>query len=166
LEIFVKHDTAAEGTEEFFVNLSEPVNVTIADGQAKGTIFDDDALVLVTQEGSQRGVALDSALLTKEAFPINNSPSFFSANNRTRLALFAVGLKLASGETVTATAEDSVGIVQPLAVEYVGQVPNYNMFGLTEIVVKLNDQPTTGDLKIKITVHGVTSNTVLVAIHP
>lgn len=167
LQIFVKGDTTAEGTEDFFINLSDPVNVIIADGQAKGTIFDDDALVLVTQEGSQRAVALDSATLAKEVFPINHAN--FGSTNRTRLALFAVGLKLASGEAataVTASAEDSQGNVQPLTVEFVGRVPNFNFFGFNEVVVKLNDQPTAGDLKIRVSLHGVTSNPVLVAVKP
>lgn len=167
LQIFVKGDTIAEGTEDFFINLSDPVNVIIADGQAKGTIFDDDALVLLTQEGTQRAVALDSALLTKEAFPINHAN--FGSTNRTRIAVFAVGLKLASGEAttaVTASAEDSQGNVQPLTIEFVGRVPNFNFFGFTEVVVRLNDQPTTGDLKIRVSLHGETSNPVLVAVHP
>jgi Calx-beta domain len=168
LQIFVKGDTAEEAAEDFFVNLSDPENVIIADGQAKGTIFDDDALVLVTQEGSQRAAALDAALLTKEAFPINRS-TFFGSDNRMRIAVFAVGLKLAQGEptsAVTATAEDAQGNMQPVTVEFVGHVPNYHMFGFTEIVVKLNSAPTTGDLKIRVTLHGETSNPVLVAVQP
>jgi len=163
--VFIKGDTAVEGTEQFFLNLSNPVNATIADGQAVVTIVDDDALILLGQESSSRGAALDSALLTKENFPLTNPP-FFSADTRTRLAVFAIGLKLAGGETasaVTASAEDSVGGVRPLTVEFVGQVPNFNW--LTEVVVKMNDQiPVPGDVKIRITLHGVTSNPILVGL--
>jgi hypothetical protein len=39
----VSGDTKFEPTEDFFVNLSNPVNATIADGQGKGTILNDDA---------------------------------------------------------------------------------------------------------------------------
>jgi len=163
--VFIKGDTAVEGTEQFFLNLSNPVNATIARGQAVVTIVDDDALVLLGQDSSPRGAALDSALLTKESFPITNPP-FFSSDNRTRLAVFAIGLKLAAGETasaVTASAEDSVGGVRPLTVEFVGTVPNFNW--LTEVVVKLNDQiPVPGDAKIRITLHGTTSNPILVGL--
>jgi hypothetical protein len=35
-------DTRKEANETFFVNLSAPVNATIADGQGLGTILDDD----------------------------------------------------------------------------------------------------------------------------
>lgn len=38
----VKEDTLVEGTEHFFVNLSNAVNATIADGRAVGIILDDD----------------------------------------------------------------------------------------------------------------------------
>lgn len=167
LQIFIKHDTAVEGTEEFFVNASNPVNATIGDAQGKATIIDDDALLLVTQPASQRAVAVDSVFLSKESFPINNSN--FGPENRTRISLFAIGLKLAASETaaaVTATAEDSQGTVQPLPVEFVGKLQNFDFSWLTQVVVRLNDQPTTGDLKVKISLHGQLSNTVLVAVRP
>jgi hypothetical protein len=155
-------DTLVEGTEEFFVNLSKPVNATIADGQAVATIIDDDALILLNPPSSQRGAALDSVLFTQETFPIVNTLNF-SPDNRTRLAVFAIGLKLAAGETasaVTATAEDSQGTVRPLTVEFVGKVPNF--FWLTQVVVKLNDQILPGDVKVRVSLHGVPSNALLV----
>ena len=162
LQILVKGDTAVEGTEDFFLNLSAPVNATIADGQGKGTIIDDDALLLLTQEGSARAAALDSVAATKETFRLNNSN--FGALNRTRISLFAIGLN-APGE-VTATGEDAQGNTQPLTVEAVNRIPDNNFLWLTQIVVRLNDQPTTGDLKIRISWHGKTSNAVPIAIQP
>ena len=164
--VFVRGDSVVEGPEQFFVNLSSPVNATIADGQAVATIVDDDGLILVTEPGSQRAVALDSVFLTRDPFPIRNDFNT-SSDHVTRISLFALGLKLAAGETasaVTATAEDSQGTVRPLVVEFVGK-PNFE--GFMQVVLKLNDQITiTGDVKIKITLHGETSNTVLVAVKP
>jgi hypothetical protein len=40
--IFVKGDTNVETENVFFVNLSQPVNAVIGDGQGKGTIVNDD----------------------------------------------------------------------------------------------------------------------------
>ena len=83
-----------------------------------------------------------------------------------RIVVFAVGLKLAQGENasaVTATAEDSVGTIRPLTVESVDVVPNMN-FWLTQVTLKLNDQVPAGDMKVRITLHGVTSNAVNVAV--
>jgi hypothetical protein len=157
LTVFIKGDTAVEGTENFFLNLSNPVNATIADGQGMGTIVDDDQLILLEQTGSQRTVALDSVIFTKEIFPIINERNF-SSDQRTRLAVFAIGLKLAAGETasaVTATAEDSQGTIRPLTVEFVGKVPNFAW--LTQVVVKLSDQIVPGDVKIRISLHGETN---------
>jgi hypothetical protein len=163
--VFAIGDTVIEGTEQFFLNLSNPVNATIADGQAVATIIDDDALILLTQPNSQRAAALDSVLFTQETFPIVNTLNF-SSDNRTRISVFAIGLKLSAGETaaaVTATAEDSLGTVRPLTVEFVDKVPNF--FWLTQVVVKLNDQlPTPGDVKIRISLHGQTSNAVLTGV--
>ena len=162
LTVFIIGDTAVEGTEDFFLNLSNPVNATIADGQGVGTIIDDDALILLNQTGSQRAVAIDSVTYIKETLPIINERNF-SSDKRTRLAVFAIGLKLAAGETasaVTATAEDSVGTVTPLTVEFVGKVPNFPW--LTQVVVRLTDQIVPGDAKIRISLHGETSNAGLV----
>ena len=162
--ILIKGDTAVEGTEDFLVNLSNPVGATIADGQGVGTIIDDDALTLLNQTNSTRGVVLDSVTYVAETLPIITERNF-SSDQRTRLLVFAIGLKLANGETasaVTATAEDSTGTVRPLTVEAVGQVPNFPW--LTQVVVKLTDQIVPGDVKIRISLHGQTSNFVLVAL--
>lgn len=165
--VFIQADSVTEGPEQFSINLSNPVNATIADGQGIATIFDNDALLLVTEAGSQRAIALDSVFLTRDPLPIHNEFNF-SSDDLTRISLFAIGLKLAAGETasaVTATAEDSQGTVRQLTVEFVGKPPFDQ--GFTQVILKLTDQiTTTGDLKIKITLHGETSNTVLVAVKP
>jgi hypothetical protein len=167
LSVFTKGDTAVEGTENFFVNLSNPVNATIAHGQGVCTIVDDDSLALLNQSTVQRGASLDSVLFTTEPFPIQRDNNF-NPDHLTRIIVFATGLKLANNETasaVTATAEDSQGTVRPLVVEFVGNVPTYDW--LTQVNLKLNDQiALTGDIKVKITLHGASSNTILVAVKP
>lgn len=166
--VFVKGDSVVEGTEQFFVNLSSPANVTIADGQAIGTIVDDDGLVLATEPNSQRAVALESVFLTRDPFSIHNDFNT-SSDHLTRISLFAIGSKLAAGEgasAVTATAEDSQGTIRPVVVEFAGS-PNFQ--GFTQVVLKLSDQLITagaGDVKIRITLHGETSNAVLVGVKP
>ena len=162
--ILIAGDIAVEGTENFFVNLSNPVNATIADAQGMGTIIDDDALILLQQTGSTRGVVLDSVTFVAETLPIITERNF-SSDQRTRLLVFAIGTKLADGEQasqVTATAEDSTATVRPLTVESARNVPNFPW--LTQVVVKLTDQIVPGDVKIRISVHGQTSNPVPVAL--
>lgn len=162
LTVFIKGDTAVEGTENFFVNLSTPVNATIADAQGVATIVDDDALLLLNQTNSTRAVALDSVTFVAETLPIITERNF-SSDHRTRLAVFAIGLKLANGEpasAITATAEDSTGTARPLTVEFVTPAPNFPW--LTQVNLKLTDQIVPGDVKIRISLHGQTSNPVLV----
>jgi len=162
--ILIKGDTAVEGTEDFSVNLSNPVNATIADGQGVGTIVDDETLILLERTGSTRGVALDSVTFVAETLPIVTERNF-SSDQRTRLLVFAIGTKLADGEQgsqVTASAEDSTGTLRPLTVESARTVPNFPW--LAQVVVKLTDQIVPGDVKIRISVHGQTSNPVPVAL--
>lgn len=164
LTVFVIADTTVEGTENFFVNLSNPVNATIGRGQGEATIIDDDALLLLNQTNSTRGVALDSVTFVAEPIGIITERNF-SADQRARLMVFAIGTKLPNGEqagAVTASAEDSTGSVRPLTVESARKVPNFPW--LTQVVMKLTDQIVPGDVKIRITVHGQTSNPVLVAL--
>jgi len=163
--VFVRGDTDVEPSEQFFLNLSSPVNATIADGQGVGTIVDDDGLVLATEAGSQRAVALESVFFTRDPFSIHNDFNT-SSDHITRISLFIIGSKLAAGETasaVTASSEDSQGTIRPLVVEFAGK-PNFE--GFTQVIVRLSDQLATGDVKIKITLHGETSNTVLVGVKP
>src|SRR5207237_6460171 len=42
ITVFVNGDTNFEPDEQFFVNLSNPMSATIADGQGSGTITNDD----------------------------------------------------------------------------------------------------------------------------
>ena len=170
--VFIIGDTIVETNEQFFLNLSNPVNCTIGDGQGVGTIIDDDdgALVLMNQENSSRGLALDSVFHTAETFAINTGDlPFYSSDHRNRIVVFAMKLKLAAGENasaVTATAEEAGGTIRPLIVEAVGPVPGMNNW-LKQVVLKLNDQITTAqDVKVRITLHGVTSNPVTVAVKP
>ncbi len=166
--VIVAGDTAVEGIEHFFVNLVNPVNTTIIDGQGVGTIVDDDALVLLTDANSQRALALNSLTQAAEPFSISNDFTV-SSDHLTRISLFAIGMKLNSGEnvaaSVTATAEDIRGGVHPLTVEFAGDVPGFNW--LTQIVVKLNPSITfPNDVKIRIRYLETTSNVVTVAVEP
>jgi len=51
LTVTVNGDVATEPDEIFLVNLSNPVNATIADGQGRGTIVNDDALPALSIAG-------------------------------------------------------------------------------------------------------------------
>ena len=139
--------------------------MTIADNSAVGTIIDDDSLRLLTEEGSQHALSLESVFFVTDPFPVLNTLNF-SSDQRTRIILFATGLKLAPGEdatAVTARAQDPNVGVHPLQVEFVGPVPSFPW--LTQVVVKLPDGlGDKGSALVSISVHGADSNQVIVAI--
>ena len=87
ITVTVNGDLAVEGDETFFVNLSNPANATIADGQGVGTIIDDDIASL----------SINDVTVTE-------------GNAGTVNAIFTVSLSAASSQVVTvdyATANDT-----------------------------------------------------------
>jgi hypothetical protein len=165
LSVSVNGDLLNEETSlTFNVNLATPTNATIADSQGVGTITDDDAPVLATEQNSQRAIALDAITFVRDPFAVTNL-NYFGSDKRTRVTLFATNLSLTSGVVVTAQAVDSQQLSHPLLVEYVGSMPTF--LGFTEVVVKLPDGiVNAGDLQVTITVRGRTSNSVLVGVTP
>jgi glucose/arabinose dehydrogenase len=148
----------------FAVNLSVATNASISDNQGAGTIVDDDAPVLATEENSQRAIALDTMFFLRDPFAIT-TPPWFEPNQRTRVSLFATNLSVIPGLVVTAEAVDSQQTTHQLPVEFVSSLPTF--LGLTQLVVKLPDGIVpAGDLQVRITVNGQTSNAVLVGIKP
>jgi uncharacterized protein GlcG (DUF336 family) len=120
--------------------------------------------VLFSQPDSTRALAVDSVTKTREPFSVI-PPVPFSADNSTRVMLFAGNLRLQAGETaevVAADAEDESHIIHALKVEYVGSVPDIEW--ATAVVVKLNQQlDDVGDVLVRISYRGVGSNRVRIA---
>ena len=114
---------------------------------------------LFTVVSTDRAVAFDSVTMMRDPFPLNTAFNF-SSDRRTRIILLASNADLLPGENssaVTAQAEDSLLMVYPLTVEFVGKVPGFDW--LTEIVVKLPESIAgNGDVLLSITLHGRTSS--------
>ena len=121
--------------------------------------------VLLSQATNTRAVAFESVTLKAEPFPTTASMAF-SSDTRTRICIFAMNLELLAGEganAFTADVQDSAGKLYGLQVEYVGQVPNFP--GITMIVVRLSDDlGDTGDVLLRLNLHGMASNRVRIAI--
>ncbi len=164
ISVTINGDTSNESNETFNVNLSNPVNATIADNQGVGTIVDDDIPLLATEENSQRAIALNSMYFFRDPFSITNPP-FFGPDRRARVALFATNLNVTPDLVVTAEAVDSQLVTRQLTVEFVASLPTF--LGFTQLNVKLPDGITVaGDLQVTITVNGRKSNVVLVGVRP
>jgi Tol biopolymer transport system component len=124
--------------------------------------------ILLTQENSQRALALDSVMWMSEPFGVANTNNL-STDQRTRISLFAVNIDLAPGETssiIEAQAEDSLGQVFPLAIEHFGTVPNFAW--LKQVVVKLPDAIANKvEVRVSLKVRGGSlSNQVIVKVKP
>ena len=119
------------------------------------------APILLTEQNSQRAIAVDSVTFVRDPLPVVNSHNL-SQSRRTRLALFGINLDLMPGENasaVTARARDSRSRTHTLIVEFVGKIPNV---GLTQVVVRLPDElAQAGEVWISVTLRGQTSNEVL-----
>jgi hypothetical protein len=163
ITIQIKVDTLSEDNEAFVVNLSNPVNATIADGIGIGTISNDDSPILATEQNSQRAIALDLVTFIRDPFPLNN-PNYLGPDQRTRINLFTTNLIVTPALVVTAQALDSQNTVYELPIESIGSLPN--AVGLAQIIVKLPDGISAGDLRLSITARARSSNVVLVGITP
>jgi hypothetical protein len=123
--------------------------------------------VLLTQDGSLRGLALDSVTTIGEPFGVFN-PNNFSTDQHGRVALFASNIEIGPGENssiITAQAEDSLGAIFPLTVEDFRSVPNFSW--LKQIVVKLPDEIANKvEVRVSLKVRGIASNKVLVKVKP
>ena len=124
--------------------------------------------VLLTQENSQRALALDSVTRISEPFGVGNTYNF-STDQRSRLSLFAVNVELNPGESpasvIEAQAETSLGQVFPLAVEHFAAVPNFGW--LKQVIVKLPDEiANSNEVRVSLRVRGTAGNKVIVKVKP
>ena len=125
-----------------------------------------DAPLLLTEENTNRAVALDLAIQTREPFTLINQFNLVP-DLRRRVSLFVWRLGLLPGDTATnvsVIAEDSEGRIYNLTVEYIGALPGVP--DVTQVVVRLPDSVVGAprDLFVKVTVHGPASNQSIIRI--
>jgi hypothetical protein len=122
---------------------------------------------LLTEENTERAIALESVTWIRDPLPLVATHNF-SSDRRTRVMLLATDVELGQGEdvsAVTAQAEDSRQKTYPLTVEYVGKVPNLDR--VIQVVIKLPAEvESPGDIWVSIKVRGVVSNRVLISVKP
>lgn len=123
-----------------------------------------------------RAVAYDAVTFRSEPFttvsPYNwNADKTNTRDQQTRVLLFAMNLNLLAGEganALTADAQDATGKVYPLKVEaltnpLVGGAPQTWLYA---VVLRLDDtmNDTLGDVLVRVSLHGLASNRVRIAI--
>ena len=120
---------------------------------------------LLTEENTERAIAVESVTLLPSPFSPATSRQL-SSDRATRVILFAADMQLTEngGAAVTGEAEDSLGRVYPVTVEYVGKL---NLDQLIQVIIKLPAEvESAGDVFVCLTVRGVSSNRALISIKP
>jgi hypothetical protein len=122
---------------------------------------------MLTEEGSNRALALDSVLWTRDPFRVASALNF-SQDHHTRLMLLVANVDLLPGDdasVVTAQAQDSQGNIVPLTVENVVRVPSFDW--ITEVIVRLPDGlANLTQAQISVNARGQSSNAAVIQIAP
>jgi hypothetical protein len=130
------------------------------------TILNDDAPVLLTEEGTQHAIALDLVNHTRDPFSLLN-PFNLSTDQRRRVSLFVWRLGLLPSDTVasvTVVARDDEGRTYNLPVEALR--PTAEVADVTQVVVLLPESVIGAprDLLVKVTLRGPGTNEAFIKI--
>ena len=141
------------------------VVLLVSVGAITGVQAASRAPILITEAApSTRAVAFESVSMKPEPFQPTSTVQFAS-DNRTRIVIFARDLELYAGEganAFAADAEDATGKKYLLRVEYIGRVPGFE--GITMMIIRLaDDLGNVGDILVRVSLHGMASNRVRVA---
>jgi len=118
--------------------------------------------VLLSEEGTNRALALDSVTFRHEPFSLSN-PLNFSSDQRTRLLLLSANLDLQPGDDASIVTAEANGF--PLTVEWVGRLPNFDW--ITVVIARLpNELENSNQALISLTARNQSSNQVVVALSP
>ena len=154
----------------------ETINLTLSGTTGTGslgvtttatlTIGNDDAPVLLTEELSDRAIALDLVTPTRDPFTLIN-PNSLSSDQAIRVSLFVWHLGLLPSDTVTSvqvTARDDEGRTYDLPVEALNQM--VTVADVTQVVVRLPDIVIGAprDLRVTVKLRGPGSNEAVIKI--
>ncbi len=120
--------------------------------------------VLLTEEGTQRALALETVNWLNGPFSLFTTQNF-SPDQRTRISLFVFNAELLAGESptaFTARAENGAQQVFPLTVEHASKVEGVER--LTQLVVRLPDGLAAGEALVSVSLRGTSSNKASVLI--
>lgn len=122
---------------------------------------------LLTLPNSDHAVAFNAATFVREPFSLFTMENL-SSDKRTRVVLFATNLDIPLGgdtSEVQVFAENAMLGSIPIPLEHIGKVPFFNF--LTQIQVILPDTlANTGDVWIRVSWRGVSSNQARITIKP
>lgn len=161
ITVAVNGDQVTEPNETVLLNLNNPVNVIVNDGQGVGTINNDDDLLLILDESgpaANQAAAVDSLLFLRDPFHVQTIADWLDfglgPDRNTRVMLFAANLTAPS--SVVVSLSDGSNQVFEIPAEDVRVVPD---FPFTQVVFRLPNGITPGACSVTLKVQGRTSNT-------
>jgi hypothetical protein len=117
--------------------------------------------VLLTEQNTTRAVALDSVNWMRDPVPVVGLFNF-SADQRTRLALFVYNLGLPAGSPTSSVTVKINGGALTLPVESIGTLSGVT--NVSTVVVRLVDQLPAGNVNVSVVAHGAESNVATLTI--
>ena len=158
-------DQIREGQELFSINLSAAIGeVDLVTARAEVIVaIADNEIRLITDGSGDRAIALNNASQVVEPFSLTTQPNF-GTDHRTRISLFVEDLRVF--QTFPSIIVNAVDVQQnqfqlPLEV-----VAFYSAFPFQQLVVRLPENLSTGELFVTVTVNGVASNTARISTKP
>jgi hypothetical protein len=121
--------------------------------------------VLFSEAGTNRALALDSVLFTRDPFTVHSTLNF-SQDQHTRVMLLVANADLQPGDPtsiISAQADDGQGHTYPLSVEDIGRLPDLDW--ITQLVARFPDElANANQVLITVNVRGLNSNQVTVTL--
>ena len=170
--VVVFADNINEPDENFFANLSDPVNATLADAQGVATIVNDDPIHLILDESgpaANQAAALESVLLVRDPFHVQSIAGWWpnlGPDPRTRVILFATNLHLHAGDPPFRVAVSLVDANNQFFLEGAEDVRELGNTDYTQIVFPLPTKLSPGLCTVSIVAQGKTSNAGTIRIVP
>ena len=138
----------------------------IKNGQSRAFLLTPMQPTLMVDAGTGKALAFESVSFLAGPFRPTTSHNLGS-DNQTRIVFVTRNVEIIPGENIplpTVTAEDANHQTFTLPVEFAGKVPGDSW--LTQIIVRLPNGISTGDLDISITYRGFTSNRGRITVLP
>lgn len=164
ITIPILDDQTFGGPKTFSLTLSNPTGeVDLATVNSAVVTIADNEIRLITESNSDRAIALNTASMVGEPFSLITERNF-GADLRTRISLFVEDLRVTQAfPTIIVDAVDAQQNHFQLPLEVVGFSSS---LPFQQLIVRLPDNLSTGELLVTVTVNGHPTNAARISIKP
>jgi hypothetical protein len=164
ITIPILNDQVRESTEQFSIKLTDPTGeVDLANPSTAVINITDNEPVLVTEANSDRAITLNAVSLVAAPFTVMTDPNY-SSDKRTRISLFTENIQF--GPVFPKIVVTAVDIQQTQFVLTLEAVIGFTAFPFNQLIVRLPENLSPGDLMVTITVDGQPSNAARISVKP